>query len=313
MSTNLIDDLAAVAPIIESLPPAVQANLVDAIRSAIGSVARPLGAPIRAWLEGKAAVVKANSEARVAIIEAIGEAATLAAQDDPELARRALAQWGDRLVKEQMNRESVLREAATEIGINPPRADSSRRIEEDWLYSFWRLAETKSNPEVQWILGRILAGEIGAPGTFSPASLAVLSTLTPSLALRFENLARLAIVTPENAFVIHPSVFVFQNIGPLDSFDISYDDLFELEGAQLIRSAETIMFNYASDAESIEAEYGGQRVLFSPAGKQLQLIQLTRAGRELRSVIALEPHDAYSVELIQKLGDGFRFVDGEAG
>jgi hypothetical protein len=109
------------------------------------------------------------------------------------------------------------------------------------------LAENISGEEVRMFLARLLAKEVSHPGAISPLTLSVLTTITPRVAKRFEHFCRLSIRDGDDVFVIHPTVFTFQNIGPLDAFGVSYNDLYELESYGLLRSAETIMFNFAKD------------------------------------------------------------------
>ena len=201
--------------IIDHLPPQVKANIVDAVTSAITGTVGPMTAPLRAWFDGQARITSAKADAQVAIINGLSEAAAVAAASDPELVSRALTQFGGRLVREQENREAIIGETAKLLRTTPPKVDAGSSIDEDWLYTFWRLAETKTNRDIQVIFGSILAGEVANPGTFSPGTLALLATLTPDVAQRFARFARLTMLGEGDASVIHPNVFSFQNIGPL--------------------------------------------------------------------------------------------------
>lgn len=66
-------------------------------------------------------------------------------------------------------------------------------ISTDWLNYFSDIAAQKSDPDMQRLMGRILAGEIRKPGSFSPMTINVLSTLTPAVAQKFEQLCSIAI------------------------------------------------------------------------------------------------------------------------
>src|SRR5262249_20323523 len=133
------------------------------------------------------------------------------------------------------------------LTVHPPVKDAPIAISDEWLTQFWEIAEKISTPEIQAFYGRILARNIQAPGATSPVTLGVLSTLTPQVATRFEHFCRLSIREGSNVYVIHPATFAFQNIGPLDDYGISYDDLFEFESYGLIRSAETLMTNHVAE------------------------------------------------------------------
>jgi hypothetical protein len=96
----------------------------------------------------------------------------------------------------------------------------------------------------------------------------------------------------------------------LDDYGVSYDDLFELDGAGLIRSAETIMFNYADGHPEFEkVNYAGLKAEISFVGKQVQLIQFTKSGRELRNLIELTENKKYTTTLKENLKDSFKIIE----
>lgn len=193
-----------------------------------------------------------------------------------------------------------------------PPEDADRGIEDDWLTQFWRYAENINSADVRAFYVRLLSSEIAKPGSISPLTLRTLSVLSREVAKDFQCLSHLSIDTGSDVFVIHPNVFSFQNIGPLDEFGISFDCLFELEAYGLIRSAETILLNYAEDntAKPDQVDYAGKPALLNLAGRQTQQLKFTRAGREIRRLLSLEPIPAYTAMLKQRLGDGFA-VEGD--
>jgi hypothetical protein len=154
-----------------------------------------------------------------------------------------------------------------------------------------------------------LAKEIYQPGSISPLTLGAITKLSPRAAKAFEHFCRLSIKHSEDVFVIHPSVFAFQNIGPLDQFGVSFDDLYELEAYGLIRSAETIMYNYtvAPDAPPDQIEYGGQPALLNFSGLQLHQLRFSRVGREIRQLLHLTPLPNYTSALREKFSTAFVF------
>ena len=133
-----------------------------------------------------------------------------------------------------------------------------------------------------------------------------------NLGQTFARFCRLSIDDGEWVYVIHPHVFSFQNIGPLDQYGISYDDLFDLDGAGLIRSAETLMMNFTEDPESKpeKFDYAGSTAYLNISGKQLHLLHFTKAGKELRRLLHLEPIPEYTKTLKERMGeDSFIVVE----
>jgi len=219
---------------------------------------------------------------------------------------RALAYLFCELLRKQDNREKVIEAVAVELNGSPPKEDTDAQIDDDWLTQFWNLAENISREEVRAFLARVLAKEASQPGAIGPLTLRVLSTLTPHVAQRFEHFCRLSIREDNDVFVIHPNVFHFQNIGSLDEFNVSYDDLYELESFGLLRSAETIMLNYSNNiSDPASINYAGIPATLNFAGLQLHLLKFARPGVELRELLLLSPIPEYTQVLRQKLGAAF--------
>jgi hypothetical protein len=76
------------------------------------------------------------------------------------------------------NRAASVKVATDEISEKPNRQDADQDIDDDWLNLYAKIAEDKSSEELQSLFGKILAGEIQRPGTFSLRTLQFLSTLS---------------------------------------------------------------------------------------------------------------------------------------
>jgi hypothetical protein len=76
------------------------------------------------------------------------------------------------------NRAGTTRAAIDDLKHQPPEEDATGEVEEDWLNTFGRLAEEKSSEELQALFGRILAGEIRKPGSFSLRTLQFIANLS---------------------------------------------------------------------------------------------------------------------------------------
>ncbi|MEK6407666.1 MAG: DUF2806 domain-containing protein [Acidobacteriota bacterium] len=294
-----------------SIPAKIKQNAILALANGVaGLITAALDIPT-AYLDRVSEVARAKTEGKVTVTLAAARAAAKRLEGDRDLAERALDYFGSKIVGEQQNRESVARKFLNRLAESPTDEDTSSDIDEDWLTAFWRLAETKTSDDVQELLARLLTSEVTRPGSVSPTTLQTLSVLTSDLGRAFERLCRLSIDDGDSVYVIHPQVFAFKTMGPLGEFGISYEDLFELDGAGLIRSAETLLLDYA-ESEDHKAElvdFGGVRASIDLAGKQVHSIQFTRAGKELRRLIALAPVPEYTNALKKRLGDAFVLVD----
>jgi hypothetical protein len=86
------------------------------------------------------------------------------------------------------NRAETTKAALEEIKSNPGQEDAKDEIEDDWLNAFARISEDKSSEELQILFGKILAGEIKRPGSFSLRTMQTMATISKADA---ETLSRL--------------------------------------------------------------------------------------------------------------------------
>lgn len=108
------------------------------------------------------------------------ELAFLAATTQSKLVLREIR--GDRNVSAAVSHaEANLR--------NDPQEPPERTVDEDWLYRWRDSASNVSAEELQALWGRVLAGEVKSPGTFSLRTLEFLRTLSKEDARRIEKLA----------------------------------------------------------------------------------------------------------------------------
>jgi len=284
-----------------SIPEVIKNNVVTALAKGVGKIITSASDIPVAYFESISTGIKAKGDAKIKLIDKSSDEAAKLFQTDSELTNRALKYFGSKIIEEQLNRESVASQTLEKITSIKDFEPTNSIIDDDWLTQFWELAQSKTKNDVQEILANILTKEIVKPKSVSPNTLQLLSVLTSDLGSAFQRLCNLSIDDGKNCFVIHPNVFSFQSIGPLNDFDVDYDDLFELDGANLLRSAEALKLNYTkSDTEEYEEiDFAGLTSKLDVSGKQLNLIQFTRSGRELRNLINLKPNENY-VKLIQE-------------
>jgi len=227
--------------------------------------------------------------------------------DSSSLGGRAMARLAEDMLRTQASREQVAQSAVQYLIDNPPKQDAPIEISDDWLIQFWNIAEKIGAPEIQIFFAQILARNVESPGFCSPITLQVLSTLTPEVANRFNHFCRLSIRSEQEVYVIHPATFTFQNIGPLDNFGVSYDDLFEFESYRLIRSAETIMTQHVADPPDTitPVDYAGRQAGISFNNLQVHRIIFTRAGAEIRNSLLLSPIPEYTQALVSRFPKAF--------
>jgi hypothetical protein len=158
-------------------------KLVKVVAAGIGGLYEPLGIVRKAKAEAKAAVIRAESAREVSTIE-----------------QRAAARVEYRESIRQENIEKITQTAAGAL----PEEVSPDPVDVDWTTQFIDGAQDVSDSEMQVLWGRILAGEVAKPGTYSKRVLGILRTLDKWEAEAFTELCSCA-VQDENGwrYLIH--------------------------------------------------------------------------------------------------------------
>lgn len=287
------------------LPPAVKRSFLKALSQLITGV---FDVPA-AYLEGKAKEIRTESQAKNIVTLSAAKSAAVKFGSNEALADRAVDHFAARIVKEQANREAVVNEAVKNLLEDPPKSDTAIEIDEDWLSLFSDLASKRSSEELQQLFGKILAGEIRQPGSFSPASIQTLSTLTGQIAKRFQNLCNLSIQSPGGfTFVVINFYPQFDSIGE-KSLGITYSDLVALQSAGLLPPSLNNQLDFEAYIGKVPVSYCGKNVVFSK-GSQLQtdntkklpklnILLLSPVGHELRSIVPVNQNPVYHAKLLQ--------------
>ena len=191
---DFITDLTT-EPIAPGIPAPVRRNIFKAF-SQLCSAA--IDIPI-AHFSGLADERRAVTAARIKLTETSAEQMAQQMQTDPEYARVAAEMFANKILREQVNLDKVSRQAAIEIQetsklTNQAEQEGSENtITDDWLNTFEIEARQKSSEEMQAYFGRVLAGEIRKPGSFSIRTVRILASLDQETATHFARLCSLCI------------------------------------------------------------------------------------------------------------------------
>ena len=116
----------------------------------------------------------------------------------PAYADAAARKFASRIVKEQLNRDAILQFAAGQVSSKTPanecNVEDRGEIGDDFLDAFDDVSKSKSTEYMQRLFGRILAGEIEAPGSFSIRSLKTVEQLDQGIAKLFQRLCSMCTV-----------------------------------------------------------------------------------------------------------------------
>lgn len=282
------------------LPPSIKKSLWKSMgRLITGLVDVPV-----AYLEAKVQKIKSEADGLSLVTTSAAKSAAKEFGADRTLVNRSVNYFGSKLLREQINRESILEQAANELKNDPPKEDSKEEIDEDWLEMFARIAETKSNKDVQLFLAKILAGEIRKPGSFSAKTIQILSTLDQDSAKKFMSFCNvsfsLAIPGGFDALTcVISEPFGSAGGNGLQNLGLSYDVLTELQDAELVKHDLNSYRTLPPQIFMAPHFIGNQLITFRPTTEtkqdavRIQVLNFTKVGLELRRVLHLSSNFEY--------------------
>ena len=171
-----------------------------------------------AYLEGKATEIRARTEVRVKIISEGADQIVQQMNVPVEYAQIALNKEMEKIIRERLNLDIICAIAANELKKDEPNnsvdqnkgesnkeqsagstnqdtsSSEEKAISDVWLNIFETEARPQSTEEGQLLFGRILAGEIKQPGTYSMRTLKNLGELDQNIAALFKKLCSVCIV-----------------------------------------------------------------------------------------------------------------------
>ena len=121
-------------------------KLIESIRAGVGLIYEPTHIKRIAAAESEALIIRAQGEMEVA-----------------NLRQRAVARLTNVETRRQANIESVVKIAADSM----PEECSPDPVDQDWMANFVDGCKDVGNEEVQELWGKLLAGEVAEPGSFS--------------------------------------------------------------------------------------------------------------------------------------------------
>ena len=278
-----------------------------------------------AYLEGKAAEIRAGTEARIKITKNIATQIDQQMKVAPEYARRAVKKYGQKILREQVNLDEISAVAANELNKAASKSSTDQTtstengegqtINDDWLNSFEEEARQKSTEEMQLLFGRILAGEIRKPGTYSIRTVKTLGELDQKVAILFKKLCSVCIVleVPNNEYIIDvraPSLGGNAGSNALSKYGLGFNQLNMLNEYGLIISDYNSWRDYNL---SIVNKDNPVLLLFRHQGRCWALlpsqerekkeefrvsgVALSQAGRELFPIVDQDPMEQYTEDL----------------
>lgn len=176
-------------------------------------------------------------------------------------------------VKNQNNIERVIGNASLELENIDEVPDIP--IDQDWIYRFFDYAKGISNEEMQKAWGRILAGEIKSPGTFSLRTLETIKNMSQEEALLFNKLSKFVISTTNDKIL-------FDNTTLFSKFGLSVEQLMILEDCGLVKINDSINFNLRAEKNYL---FYGTKIVVIDKPITIKVLPITQSGKQILSIL----------------------------
>ena len=280
---------------------------VARLKKAIARIGGPALENLASRIKSNTAERKAISDINAEIIAAARNQALQIAADEGRVGR-AIAHNVEDLIHKQSNREKILHLAVKQLSMLPSieNRDDQVKNDDDWLNAFSDMAAQKSNPDIQALWAKILAGEIRKPKSFSLQSLRLLSAIDAEDAALIHDILGLSIAY-KHALGVGSFIFKFpagqyidkylqcESLGILIGTSGRITEDFKCDGVLVFWTSKTkIVANF--DFNSIASN----QII------QIDSFPLTRFGKELRTLssdLTCDPdYESQFVEFLERKG-----------
>ncbi len=203
--------------------------------------------------------------------------------------------------KKQKNIESVTSFAAEELKNEPPI--DNEPLDDDWTTRFFRIVEDISNEEMQTLWGKILAGEIKQPKTYSLRTLETIRNLSKKEANTFLKIANFVISTGNSCYL-----FKGKNEKLLsEKHKITYGEISLMVEAGLLQSGTFVNHQILKQAKDIQNVYtSGDTIIVVNVKANTPTIQIpvyvySNSGKELLKLIKPNPPHDYLADFAKSI------------
>lgn len=267
-------------------------KLIDVISKGIGTVYRPKA-------------IRKEADAKAYEIEVIERAKSKALAEGKEIDADTYERIQERILhketKRQNNIDNVTQIAAEQL--SQEQTVSNESVNDDWTTRFFNIVEDISDVEMQNLWGRILAGEVKQPQSYSLRTLELLKNLNKRDAEVFMKFANLAYTSNGTSFILN-----FKNEKLLeDKYKIHFGDRLLLEELGLL-TANVLQYRLlATKGKSVQTVFTISNVCIVVDRKenlpeqQLQVLVFTKIGQELLKLIKQESELDYLQLLATKI------------
>lgn len=274
-------------------------KLIDAVSRAIGKAYEPKHtrkmADAKAYeLNVIAETVRNNSDVPI-VYDSTG--VSIDTSNYEEIAKRASSRLAYQEIAKQQNIEAVVDNAYEEL----EKVDgvSNEPVNPDWMIRFFNSVEDISDESMQKIWGRILAGEIKKPNSYSYRTLENLRNMTQQEAEHFQKISSLALENSGRKFILSDKEL-------LEKYEVYFGYILELEECGLMSSQE-LFLNLEASIEKTDSVYNSQIIgIIKGKEETLQKFEVpiyvfTGSGSQLLTAIHPKQSSEYILDSLKSI------------
>ena len=243
--------------------------------------------------------IKKLADAKAYEVVTLEKANTSALVNRTEAEQNLLEKANARLFQQEIRRQENL-DAINQIAFDEIQDEaqvSEDPVSDDWTTRFFSIAQDVSDEEMRQLWGRILAGEIKQPNSYSLRTLELLKNISKSEAEVFLKFAKNSVRVTTGQFIIINSNDLLEKSG------IEFTDKLLMEEIGLLASKDNLSFTIGLTQEPLKfaAVQGNKGLLVDLDGinnpVKLEVLSFTKPGLELLSLIKIEANDEYLKEV----------------
>jgi hypothetical protein len=271
-------------------------------------------------IRGKIAEKQAESQARVKLIKTSATRIAKQMQIPSAYAQAAATKFAHKIIRERVNIDQIVQIAAEELQSQPinEAASEAASISDDWLNAFENEAAQMSSEQMRRLFGKILAGEIRRPESYSIKTIKLVAQVDNRAAEFFQTLCSLSVsLRVHNILWDTRVVSISGNAAQssLFSYGLNFDALNILNEYGLIIADYNSYMDYRPAillhpaANPVPLTYQNAPWVLVPmtprdGSQALNLfgVGFSHVGRELLPIVEITPNEAYTAAL-QKFFD----------
>lgn len=222
----------------------------------------------------------------------------LSVTETQELYERTCSRLLHQEMKKQENIENIISSAKDILEKEREDLISTKDVNEDWLMRFFNSVQDISDEKMQLLWGKILAGEIKQPNSFSLRSLDAMTKMSKDEAQLFEKLS---------SYVINfRGTYAILNDDNLNErYSIPYGQILALDECGIIDSSAMMSLSLGIDSKTtLEVIYDSQLLIATAKDERkirIQIFKLTRIGMEIFKIVGCHYNNEYFGEVAKIL------------